>query len=355
LAETINGLRKTELFRRGKRWRSLEEVEPAAPEWVSWRNERHPHEACGYAPPAEFEAAYYRGLEEASAASFQFGTLRDSQGGSDHMLSHWTQDDLLVNDVRLHYYRTGHGDKRPLVLVHGFSDNGLCWAPTARDLEFEYDVIMPDMRAHGLSARVQATDKVDMAADLAALIRTLGLRRPIVGGHSMGAMITFQIGVRFPELASALVLEDPPWWLSQPPQPHGQPTGEWAKELGSKTLEDLLAQYRVGQPHWPEELVRLMAESKRQLDPAIIDTLVEKVNRVGSDWLTTIQDIAHPMLLLTANPELGGIVTPEVVARVRQLNPRVTIVNVPDVGHLIRYDNYAAFMDALRAFLRHCT
>jgi N-formylmaleamate deformylase len=83
------------------------------------------------------------------------------------MLSHWTQDDLLIDGVRLHYYRTGHGHKRPLVLVHGFSDNGLCWARTARDLEFEYDVIMPDMRAHGLSARVQATDKVDMAADLA--------------------------------------------------------------------------------------------------------------------------------------------------------------------------------------------
>ncbi len=54
------------------------------------------------------------------------------------MLHHWTKNDLLVNGVRLHYYRTGHGDKRPLVLVHGFSDNGLCWTPTARDLESEY-------------------------------------------------------------------------------------------------------------------------------------------------------------------------------------------------------------------------
>ena len=132
------------------------------------------------------------------------------------MLPHWTQNDLLINGVRLHYARTGHGDKRPLVLVHGFSDHGLCWTPTARDLESEYDVIMPDMRAHGLSERVQPGEKVDMAADLAGLIRTLGLRRPIVCGHSMGAMITYQIGVRFPELASALVLEDPPWWLSQP-------------------------------------------------------------------------------------------------------------------------------------------
>ena len=131
----------------------------------------------------------------------------------------WTQNDLLVNGIRLHYYRTGNGDKRPLVLVHGFSDNGLCWTPVARELEPDYDVIMPDMRAHGLSAHVQPGDKVDMAADLAELIRVLGLERPMICGHSMGAMITYQIGVRFPELASALVLEDPPWWLSRPDRP----------------------------------------------------------------------------------------------------------------------------------------
>jgi pimeloyl-ACP methyl ester carboxylesterase len=126
---------------------------------------------------------------------------------------------------------------------------------------------------------------------------------------------------------------------------------DWGKSLAGKTLAELLAQYREEQPHWSDELVRSMAESKKQLDQAIVDTLVDKLNSEGSGWLTTIQDITQPVLLLTANPELGGIVTPEVQAKVRELNPRVTIVNVPDVGHLIRYDNYAAFMDALRAFL----
>ncbi len=274
------------------------------------------------------------------------------------MPPHWTQNNLLVNGVRLHYYRTGHGDKRPLVLVHGFSDHGLCWAPTARDLESEYDVIMPDMRAHGLSERVQPGEKVDMAADVAGLIRTLGLRRPIVCGHSMGAMITYQIGVRFPELASALVLEDPPWWLSRPAQASrpGQPTenpmAKWARDLPNHTLEELLVQYRQDHPNWSEEIVRLMCESKKQLDPMIVDTMVNRMHSQEVDWLTTIQNISHPMLLFTANPELGGIVTPEVAAQVRALNPKVTIVNIPDVGHLIRFDNYTTFMDALRAFLK---
>ncbi len=274
------------------------------------------------------------------------------------MLPHWTQNDLSVNGVRLHYYRTGHGDKHPLVLVHGFSDNGLCWTPTARDLESEYDVIMPDMRAHGLSDRVQPGKKVDMAADLAGLIRTLGLKRSIVGGHSMGAMITYQIGVRFPELASALVLEDPPWWLPRPVQtlhpgqPAENPIAKWAKDLPNHTLEELLVQYREEHPNWPEETVRLMCASKKQLDPTILDTMTDTMHFEESGWLTTIQNIAHPMLLFTANPELGGIVTSEVAAKICELNPKVTIVNIPDVGHLIRFDNYIAFMDALRAFLK---
>jgi N-formylmaleamate deformylase len=277
------------------------------------------------------------------------------------MLSHWTQNDLLVNDVQLHYYRTGHGEKRPLVLVHGFSDNGLCWTPVARELESEYDVIMPDMRAHGLSERMEPGKKVDMAADLAGLILTLGLKRPIVVGHSMGAMVTYQIGVRFPELASALVLEDPPWWLSQPVQsappsePAENPIAKWAKSLPSQTLDELLAQYRKEHPNWPEELIRPMCEAKKQLDVTIVDTMVDRMNSQDVNWQTTIQNIAHPMLLITANPQLGAIVTPEIVAEIRELNPKVHIVTISDVGHLIRFDKYTAYVDVLRGFLKQVT
>jgi len=277
------------------------------------------------------------------------------------MLPHWTQNDLLINGVRLHYYRTDNTNKPPLILVHGFSDNGLCWTPTARNLESEYDVIMPDMRAHGLSERVQPGQMVDMAADLAGLIRTLELNSPIICGHSMGAMIAYQIGVRFPELARALVLEDPPWWLPQPIQtpPTGEddepPVAKWAKSLANQTLDELLVQYRNDHPDWPEELLYPMCESKKQLDPAIIDTMVGRMNSQEVNWLTSIQNVTQPLLIFAANPELGGIVTGEVVAKVRQLNPKVTVVNLPDVGHLIRFDKYDAFMDALWAFLKQLT
>ena len=59
LAETINGLYKTELIRRRAPWKSREAVEMATLEWVSWFNHRRLLSSIGYIPPAEAEANYY--------------------------------------------------------------------------------------------------------------------------------------------------------------------------------------------------------------------------------------------------------------------------------------------------------
>lgn len=270
------------------------------------------------------------------------------------MNTHWTEADIVVNGVQLHYYRTGHGDKPPIVLIHGFSDTGLLWTQTARDLEADYDVIMPDMRGHGRSTRVQLGDNVDMAADVAELIRALGLERPIAGGHSMGAMVTYQLGLRFPTLVRALFVEDPGWWITPPARVPGaeNPMVTWAKRVSSQPMAELLAAYHQDHPTWSEELIRLMCESKTQLDPTIAEIMTARMHLPVYDWQTTLQTITHPMLLIAANPALGGIVTPEVVAKVRELNPNVIIAQVPDVGHLIRFDNYPAFRAALWSFLQ---
>lgn len=60
LAETINGLYKTELIRRRGPWRSIDTVEYATLLWVDWFNNRRLLEPIGYVPPAEFEEEYYR-------------------------------------------------------------------------------------------------------------------------------------------------------------------------------------------------------------------------------------------------------------------------------------------------------
>ena len=63
LAETVNGLFKTELIHRQGPWRSVEQVELATARWVAWWNRERIHSACGDIPPAEFEAAYWQRQE----------------------------------------------------------------------------------------------------------------------------------------------------------------------------------------------------------------------------------------------------------------------------------------------------
>ena len=60
LAESINGLYKTELIKPRGPWRTADHVEIATLEWVDWFNHRRLYEHCGDVPPAELEAAYYR-------------------------------------------------------------------------------------------------------------------------------------------------------------------------------------------------------------------------------------------------------------------------------------------------------
>ena len=69
LAETINGLYKTEVIRQRGPWRGIEEVEYATLAWVDWFNHRRLLEPIGHVPPAEFEAAYYAQLEGSAMAA----------------------------------------------------------------------------------------------------------------------------------------------------------------------------------------------------------------------------------------------------------------------------------------------
>lgn len=60
MAETINGLYKTEVINKRAPWKTKESVELATLEWVAWFNHQRLLEPIGNIPPAEAEANYYR-------------------------------------------------------------------------------------------------------------------------------------------------------------------------------------------------------------------------------------------------------------------------------------------------------
>ena len=71
LAESFNGLYKTELIRHEGPWRGLEDVEFATLDYVDWFNHHRLHGELGMVPPAEYEAIYYDRLAPAPLALSQ--------------------------------------------------------------------------------------------------------------------------------------------------------------------------------------------------------------------------------------------------------------------------------------------
>jgi N-formylmaleamate deformylase len=272
------------------------------------------------------------------------------------MVSNWTENDITVNGVQIQYTRTGGENKPALVLLHGFSDSGMCWLPVARELEARWDIILPDARGHGKSQRIQPGEKIDSPADIAGLIEQLELDHPVVGGHSMGGNTAGLVGARYPELIRGLILEDPGWRSAPPPrmQEKGEgekaaapnPWFEWLLKLKDASVEDVMAKCRADSPTWAEIELRPWAESKIALD-----TNVFRAESVWVPWEEVARSIVCPTLLLTADVEKGAIVSAEDAQKASQISPAIRVAHIPGVGHNLRRENFALYMQLVSRFL----
>jgi pimeloyl-ACP methyl ester carboxylesterase len=171
----------------------------------------------------------------------------------------WTTHTIKANGLEIAYHRTDENSGKPaLLLLHGYTDNGLCWTPVARFLEAEYDVIMPDARGHGHTRGPVANMAVELlASDAAAFIEALGLDRPTLLGHSMGGMQALALAANYPDRVRAAVLEDPPFMDADNfmPTPEEQSQLEQdAREAAlfrQRPLDERIAQCRIENPGWP--------------------------------------------------------------------------------------------------------
>jgi pimeloyl-ACP methyl ester carboxylesterase len=110
-----------------------------------------------------------------------------------------------ANGLDVYYEEVDAG--APLILLHGGTVTSARWQPQLPAFARHFRVITPDSRGHGrtnnpagvLSYRL-------MADDMAALVQALGLDAPLICGYSDGGQIALEIGMRYPDLAAALVV-----------------------------------------------------------------------------------------------------------------------------------------------------
>lgn len=116
-----------------------------------------------------------------------------------------------ADGYRLHILDTGAG--RPVVLVHGSFGTTLTWtgSPIYEPLQRDFRVIAYDRPGHGYSRRPRgdALTPRDHARVLHAMVNRLGLKRPIIVGHSWGGAVALAYAIEYPDDVSALVLVAP--------------------------------------------------------------------------------------------------------------------------------------------------
>jgi non-heme chloroperoxidase len=139
--------------------------------------------------------------------------------------------------TKLASYEWGNPAGPEIVLVHGFAQCHLCFAPQVDSvLARVFRIVAYDLRGHGASEKpsddraYQGTEV--WAKDLAAVLEAKRLKRPVLVGWSMGGRIVRQYLMRFGDariagvnFVASLVIEDPRCRGPAAPQPvqPGQP------------------------------------------------------------------------------------------------------------------------------------
>ena len=113
----------------------------------------------------------------------------------------------LPNGQLLAYIDIGDTHGKPVVLIHGYTDNARDWVPLLPYLSQKDRLIIVDIRGHGQSAKPECCyARLDFAYDIKLLLDVLKIKRADVIGHSLGSIITQTLAEYWPERVSRVVL-----------------------------------------------------------------------------------------------------------------------------------------------------
>ena len=256
--------------------------------------------------------------------------------------------------------------ERPTVVVlHGGPgfDQGYL-RPGLEPLSSDAQVLFVDLRGQGRSGRppVRTCTLEQMADDVAALCEALGIRRPVVFGHSAGGFVALHLAVRHSDVAGGLVLCNTAATLASAPDDAPPPSladrapveavaaaarlfgGDFSPGAVSNFARSV-APYYAGPAHMdvPGRLLGL-SEFAAEVAGFFFGVLA-----AGYDLRGRLAEIAVPALVIAGHHDW---ICPPVAGRTMAgLIPDATYVEVLDAGHFPFSEEPEEFLSVVRPFL----
>jgi non-heme chloroperoxidase len=267
---------------------------------------------------------------------------------------------IVVNGVELHYISAGAGEA--VIFLHGGQGDYRSWDPQMAALSRYYHVISYSRRYNYPNQNPQTATNHSVlveAADLAALIKALRLKRANLVGTSMGAATALALAVQHPKMFRSLVLAEPPLL-------------GWAKRFpdGGKLYEDFMQRiqdpardaFAAGED---EAAMRFFVDgfaSPGRFDKLSPEARLGVMQNAGFFRMMTRSENPYPDIPRQALWQLRipvlvitGEKTTEIHRRIDEelsrMIPRARSATIPNAGHGSPRENPGAFTEVVENFL----
>lgn len=248
--------------------------------------------------------------------------------------------------TRLHVLDYG-GSGTPLLVLPGITSPAVTMDFVARELT---DVVRPlvlDVRGRGLSDGGGSYSLEEYAQDVEAVVTELGLDRPVLFGHSMGARIAAVTAVRGKVALRGTVLGDPPM-SGAGRGPYPTPLDAFLGQLAQARRGTDADEVALSWPRWPRREQELRARWLASCDAeAIAATHRGFETEDFFDWWPSVPG---PTALLYGAD--SPVVTAAGAAEAARLHSSAVMGGVPDAGHMLFWDSAPAALAALREAVR---
>jgi pimeloyl-ACP methyl ester carboxylesterase len=224
-----------------------------------------------------------------------------------------------------------------LVLIHGFSHSLETWDAWAQDLSRDYRVIRFDLPGHGLTGAREdgAYSVADTVAQVAALLDAAAPERFVLGGSSLGGLVSWRYAADHPERVEALVLVSPGGFpihgVTDEPAPIPLPVRLYlntAPEVGVRAATRSL--YADPAKVTDEQVARIRA---MMTTPGVQDALLQRLERFTlPDPEPDLARVAAPALLLWGAADV--MVPAAHAARFEAAMPDARVVILENAGHM---------------------